>query len=610
MKSKVALASIFDLRRLVLFFALLLPSLAHAVSSISVQADQVDSIYGQARNVQLDVSLKDAQSAVKLRAQIKPASDKNWTDASLSCGSFINPKPGEWHCDSGNLASEHIKVPFSFAFNSQSTKGDSQFIADLALKEASFSDTAGLHAGEKVSGVIHAEVLQKADAWQWQMDVDWQKGEVFWQPFYFSSGGHTLKAKGQYTQQFLAIERANLSLKDVGSLQLSAKLNLADGNKIQTLSTSTDGLDLAALYPLVLKPLLEKTSLNNLEMAGKASFSLEMRDGEPKSFRLDLKDTDIDDSSGRFALYKLNASIPWSYNDPKIISLAYQGGHFLHLSLGATNLSAELNRYALTAPKIKLPILDGSLTVSDVSAVWAANQWHWHLRAGIAPIAMEDFSQALGWPHMQGQIAASIPLVTYSAGRLTTDGDIQFSVFDGSVIISKLAMQDPLGVAPRLTGNMKVTNLNLDTLTRTFSFGAMEGKVDGYVNDLQLANWKPVNFDASIYSSPGNYRKKISQRAVENISSLGGAGAAAAVQRSVLRFFENFNYSKLGLNCRLRGDLCEMGGIESTPQGYVIVKGSGIPSITVLGYNRQVSWGELLERIKRVTDGNSKPIIK
>jgi hypothetical protein len=78
----------------------------------------------------------------------------------------------------------------------------------------------------------------------------------------------------------------------------------------------------------------------------------------------------------------------------------------------------------------------------------------------------------------------------------------------------------------------------------------------------------------------------------------------------VLRFFENFNYSKLGLNCRLRGDLCEMGGVESTPQGYVIVKGSGIPSITVLGYNRQVSWGELLERIKRVTDENTKPIIK
>jgi hypothetical protein len=53
-----------------------------------------------------------------------------------------------------------------------------------------------------------------------------------------------------------------------------------------------------------------------------------------------------------------------------------------------------------------------------------------------------------------------------------------------------------------------------------------------------------------------------------------------------------------------------MSGITSTPQGYVIVKGSGIPSITVMGYNQSVGWGELLARIKRVTDGNSKAIVK
>src|SRR5690606_4928816 len=106
-------------------------------------------------------------------------------------------------------------------------------------------------------------------------------------------------------------------------------------------------------------------------------------------------------------------------------------------------------------------VLDGALVVSDVSAVWAAKGWHWHLRANLVPIAMEDFSQALGWPRMQGKIAASIPLVTYSAGRLTTDGDIEFSVFEGDVVISKLAMQDAMGLAPRLTGNMKLTNLDL-----------------------------------------------------------------------------------------------------------------------------------------------------
>jgi hypothetical protein len=60
----------------------------------------------------------------------------------------------------------------------------------------------------------------------------------------------------------------------------------------------------------------------------------------------------------------------------------------------------------------------------------------------------------------------------------------------------------------------------------------------------------------------------------------------------------------------LRDNICEMGGVESTPGGYVIVKGSGIPAITVLGFNKTVSWGELVDRVKRVIEGNTKLIIK
>ena len=42
----------------------------------------------------------------------------------------------------------------------------------------------------------------------------------------------------------------------------------------------------------------------------------------------------------------------------------------------------------------------------------------------------------------------------------------------------------------------------------------------------------------------------------------------------------------------------------NVPQGYVIVRGGGIPAISVMGYNRNVGWRELLDRLKRVTEGN------
>ncbi|HEY8119300.1 MAG TPA: hypothetical protein VIE91_08690 [Methylophilaceae bacterium] len=574
---------------------------AYAISSISIEIGSLDSPATQARNIKLDYRLGHA---LKLKGQLKSADDKEWGDASLSCAAFTNPKPGTWSCDGGSLSTARIKLPFSLAITAQKP----QLSADLSFNEASFSDVSGLHAGEKVTGKVSIRATQEASLWRWNTAIDWASGEVFWQPFYFASGGHQLQASGQLDQQFLTIDNASLNLKNVGQMTASGQLRLSD-KKFESLSLVAPSLDLATLYPLLLKPLLEKTSLNNLEMAGDVGLNLTMKDAELDAFQLQLNNADIEDKNGRFALYKLNANIPWDFDEAKTVKLSYQGGHLLHIPLGVTNLTADLNRYALTAPQLKMPILDGALNLSDVSAARVAGDWHWHLRANLAPITMSELSHALGWPRLQGKVSASIPLVTYTDGQLTTDGAMQFNVFDGTATVTNLTMQEPLGIAPRLSANMQLRNLDLGELTRTFSFGAIEGKLDGNVSNLQLANWQPVNFDASVQSSPGRYPKKISQRAVENISALGGAGAAAAIQRSFLRFFKEFNYDKLGLSCRLRNDICQMDGVESTSQGYIIVKGSGIPSITVMGYNHSVSWGELLSRIKRITDSNTKPVI-
>jgi hypothetical protein len=53
-----------------------------------------------------------------------------------------------------------------------------------------------------------------------------------------------------------------------------------------------------------------------------------------------------------------------------------------------------------------------------------------------------------------------------------------------------------------------------------------------------------------------------------------------------------------------------MGGVEDAPQGYVIVKGGGIPAISVIGYNRHVNWRELIERLKRIVQDNVHAIVK
>ena len=596
--------------RLIASFSLLFWNItAYAISEISIKADHVEHELGDAKDVSLNFKLNQTTPVLSLNSAFKKSSDKDWTQLSLTCNFPQNIQTGRWDCAQGKLKNARLDVPFNIQINRLYTKNTPDIDAELQLKNASFSDEAGLHAAEKFTGSLNISAKKIANDWAWQTKLDWQAGEVFWQPFYFANGGHQFIANGKLTDDAVTFEHAKLQLKTVGDLDFSGQIRLSD-YKLVSFNADLPSLDLSTAYPLLFKPLLEKTAFNNAEMDGKVALKIDIKNAEIKSFDMRLNDVDIADNNQKFAFYKINASIPWSYDEPKNISLGYESGELLNLPLGKTNLKAEVNRFSLTTPNIRLPILDGALNLSDISAARLGEQWYWHLRAKLEPISMADFSSSLKLPRMQGQASAEIPLVTYANGMLTTDGSIGLNIFHGTATVTELRMQDPLSNTPKLNANIELRNLDLGDLTRTFSFGTIEGKLDGDIKDLEMQNWKAVKFDGMVKNSPGNYPKKISQRAVENISALGGAGAAAAVQRSVLRFFEQFNYSKLGLSCKLRNDVCQMGGIESTAQGYIIVKGSGIPAITVMGYNQTVGWADLLGRIKRVTDGNTKAVVK
>jgi hypothetical protein len=590
--------------RIALWVCLFSANTAFAVSSINLSAETIsyDKVEARHTNIQFDIS---PQPVVRFKTDLKQTADKVWSKAQLNCSLPQHLMRDTWQCTQGIFEAERIKFPFRLNLTPQ-PKG---IKADITLKEASFSDEAGLHAAEKLSGDLQLNVTQSDDGIHWSNTLNWSGGEMFWQPFYLKGEGHQFTASGVLKKESVIFEQAELAIKNVAKVNFKGEMRLKD-YALTSLDADVQQMDLATAYPMIFKPFLEKTAFDHAEIGGKAGLQVSVRNKEVKTFHLTLKDVDIDDLNRKFAFYKINADIPWSYDDAKNVSFAYLNGHLLNIPLGKTEIRAEVNRYSVTSPNIHLPILDGALDIQDVSAARIGTNWYWHLAAEVVPISMTQLSTALKWPAMQGKVSAQIPQVTYSGGILTVNGEMVFNVFDGKATVTNLTLHNPLGINPILQADMNLRNLDLGDLTRTFSFGAIEGKLDGDVANLEMQNWKPVKLDAIVQSSPGDYKKKISQRAVQNISALGGAGAAAAIQRSFLRFFEQFNYSKLGLSCQLRNDVCYMGGVESTPSGYIIVKGSGIPSITVMGYNKTVGWSELINRIKRITDSNTKAVVK
>jgi hypothetical protein len=134
------------------------------------------------------------------------------------------------------------------------------------------------------------------------------------------------------------------------------------------------------------------------------------------------------------------------------------------------------------------------------------------------------------------------------------------------------------------------------------------------VTGLTLLNWRPVAMDMHFYTPPGDRsRHRISQRAVENLASVGGGGAAAALSTGFLQFFEVFAYDRIGLRCRLRDGACAMSGVEPAKPGplgtgYYIVKGSGVPRIDVVGYRDTVSWPRLVQQLSAITRSGSPTV--
>ena len=262
--------------------------------------------------------------------------------------------------------------------------------------------------------------------------------------------------------------------------------------------------------------------------------------------------------------------------------------------------------------EIRLPVLDGQLQVRRLELAEIGQP---AMRVGfdavLTPVSMERVCRALGWPVFGGTLAGAIPNVEYRDGKLQVGGTLSANVFDGRVEVDKLRLEQPFGALPKMSAEMKLRNIDLTAATSAFSFGRIDGRLDGDIKGLQLLNWRPVAFDGRLYT-PANddSRHRISQRAIENISDLGGAGAAGLLSRGFLRFFKDFAYDRLALGCRLKDGVCEMSGLEPhSSGGYYIVKGKLVPRIDVIGFATRVNWDAFVEQLKNIRKSEG-PVIK
>lgn len=497
--------------------------------------------------------------------------------------------------------------------------------ADAQFQNLNFADAAGTLAGERVAGSLTVEAgADGAAALTTRGDVALTGGQAYSDPVFldFAANAAAIGFTGRFDTASLRLDAREFTLDHAGILRAhgAATLDFGEGALLQEARVAIESLDLGGALPVYAQPFLIDGAFRDVAGDGIVRGEVEMHDALPVRAALTLEDVTIGSATAAVSLAGLRGSFNWfddaarstlagSIDDALFESrLSWESGRLWGLELGATGLPfATTGRHFRLLGPTTIPIFDGGLAIDTLRVRHAGSpEMYVRFDAAIRPISVSLLSRAFGWPEFQGSLEGEIPGLQLREGVVTLDGALEARVFDGRVAVRDLRLSEPLGKYPRLFANLGIQNLDLELVTRTFEFGSITGRLSGYVSELETFDWMPEAFDAFLYTPPDDRsRHRISQRAVTNLSSIGGGsggGVAAALQGGFLRFFDDFGYDRLGLSCRLANDVCVMGGVMPAPGGYYIVKGAGLPRINVIGSQSRVAWTTLVRQLGSIME--------
>jgi hypothetical protein len=492
-----------------------------------------------------------------------------------------------------------------------------------AVSAVNFGNADGSTAGQQLSTSVELKVRRDPDGWRVDATATAPRGEfldgrVYWN---FQNEPASLQASAAVQNSGMAaIGISQLTLGKLLHARGSAVIQRVPHFSLNALGLDVDDLDIAALPAATRDGLFAGTVIAQIEGLGHARGRIEIENAMPASIDMNLSEIQLHDSIARLGVEHLDGHLMWrsaarqqapSTGAPDAVSqLRWSAASLYGVAAGGAGVRFTTSGSDfILLDDVKIPILDGGLAIKALELRrFGTPQMSLHFDADIDPISLPPLCRAFGWPEFAGRLSGHIPNLSLQNGELTLGGNLDASVFEGRVLVSGLKLKDAFGARPRLQATVALERLDLAEITGAFSVGKITGRIDGKIDALELVGWEPTAFDARFYSTPNDRTKKrISQRAVENISSIGGGSAAAILQRGALRFFDDFNYAELGISCKLVNDVCIMGGIEAHHPGYTLVKGSGLPRIQVFGSADHVDWLQLVASLKELP--NSHPSI-
>lgn len=490
----------------------------------------------------------------------------------------------------------------------------------LQLENTGLQSADGSMVLAGLAGHLGFDYLHKAAGAKMSVQADFS-GELLWGSHYLALTKKPVHLAVQMQQDAAGIWQVpRLFWRDENLLEAEGRIALNAAGEPEHIHLRAQSADIAALPERYLSGALGQLGLVGIQMQGALHSQVDWAGGRLQGFNVRFGSVDVQDPGHRFGFEKLSGDIALATEETVHSTLDWQRAEVLGLVFDPAKLGFRSQQGVLgLRQSAELPIFDGRMRLHDLHLQPAGAEGAMQISFGLDLEAIDigKMSKGLGLPEFRGELNGEIPRVVYANDRIDFDGGLAIGIFEGAVQISALSMERPFGTAPTLSADIDFNDLDLLRLTEVFGFGSISGKLDGHLHELRLVDWQPVRFDARLVSErKAGVRQRISQRAVQDISSVGDASFMSSLQNRLIGLFDDFGYARIGIACRLENEVCLMRGLDETAipdsvnAGFTIVKGSGLPRLDVIGHNRRVDWPTLLERLQAAGSGEIEPVIE
>ncbi len=440
-----------------------------------------------------------------------------------------------------------------------------------------------------------------------EADIQLTSGEMLYEQLYIDFSGFPLFIQSTATQLDEGhYYQVNTTVVNQPSMHLDANWEINRNLDVIDPYFSMSVTDSHHFNQQILNSLLGIYGVSDNAMSGQFVVTAHSKQDLLDQWQIDFKDYYFLNEGRKIDVQSLDGKVHWyQYSQAPDSALNWESLLFAGLPVGPS--SVQLN---FSQDEVKLlgehrfPVFDGIIELKAFEVQKLFSEFvDMQVDANVLPISLRLITEKMGWPIMSGTISGDIPGMIKQGSVIQFLGDLQLQVFDGDMTVNNLSIERLFGVAPVIAGDVIFSGFDLSILTETFGFGLITGKLHGQVDELRITNWKTDRLDAQVYTvKTKGIKQIISQRAIENISSLGGI--KGAISSTFLRFFDDFRYKRIMLSCKLHNSVCEIGGLKNKSNQFIIVEGGGIPKINIVGFVRSINWEEFISRLLNANYSN------